>query len=61
MHKNKDDLNLLKKKYNLKQNIKLIKGGSGVDIKKLSTLKKKTNKNIVFSARLVKARNKRIY
>ena len=30
---NKDDLNLLKKKYNLKQNIKLIKGGSGVDIK----------------------------
>ena len=41
---NKDDLNLLKKKYNLKQNIKLIKGGSGVDIKKLSTLKKKLTK-----------------
>ncbi len=52
---NKDDLNFLKKKYNLK-NIKLIKGGSGVDIKKLSNLKRKTNKNIVFSARLVKSK-----
>ena len=55
---NNDDYKFLMKKFNLKKNIKLIKGGSGIDIKKFTRIKRKNNKNIVFSARLV--RNKGI-
>jgi|MDSW01.2.fsa_nt_gb glycosyltransferase involved in cell wall biosynthesis len=53
---NKDDLNFLRKKYDLKKNIQLIKGGSGVNLKKLTKIKRNKTKNIVFSARLVKSK-----
>ncbi len=51
---NKDDYLFLKEKYNLRDRVKLITGGSGIDLNKFNKLKIKKNKNIVFSARLVK-------
>ncbi len=42
-----------KKEFNLKKNVKLIKGGSGINFKKLNKIKKNKAKNIVFSGRLV--------
>lgn len=51
---NKDDYLFLKKKYNLRDRVKLITGGSGIDLNKFDKLKIKKNKNIVFSGRLVK-------
>jgi glycosyltransferase involved in cell wall biosynthesis len=51
---NKDDFFFIKKNYNLKERLKLIKGGSGIDLNKFDKLKIKKNKNIVFSGRLVK-------
>ena len=51
---NKDDYLFLKEKYNLRDRVKLISGGSGIDLNKFGKLKIKKNKNIVFSGRLVK-------
>ena len=50
---NKSDYQLLKNKFNIKNNIKLIKGGSGIHLDKFLKIKRIKNKNVVFSARLV--------
>jgi glycosyltransferase involved in cell wall biosynthesis len=50
---NKYDYNFFKNKFNLKNNIKLIKGGSGININKYYKIKPKNYKNIVFSGRIV--------
>ena len=51
---NKDDYFFINKKFKLKNRVKLIKGGSGINVKKFNKIKIKKNKNIVFSGRLVK-------
>jgi len=52
---NKEDYSLLKNKYKIKKkNISIIKGGSGVDLKKFSKIKRKKTKNIVMISRVLK-------
>lgn len=51
---NKTDLLFFKKNFQVKKKVILIKGGSGINLKKIQKLKKKKVKNIVFSGRLVK-------
>ena len=51
---NKDDYYLIKNKYDLNKRVKLIKGGSGINLSKFNKLKVIKSKNIVFSGRLVK-------
>lgn len=53
---NKHDLFFLKKKFNLLDRIKHIRGGSGIDLKMFNNIKKIKNRNVVFSARLVKTK-----
>ena len=52
---NTNDYFLLKKKFNIKKNdIIKIKGGSGIDLKKYSKIKKRKTKNIVMVSRVLR-------
>ena len=52
---NTNDYFLLKKKFNISKNdIVKIKGGSGIDLKKYSKIKKQKTKNIVMISRVLK-------
>ncbi len=53
---NKDDYKYLINKFNISKKVKLIKGGSGIILDKFIKIKKIKNKNVVFSARLVKSK-----
>ncbi len=53
---NKDDYKYLVDEFKIAKKIKLIKGGSGIKLDKFSKIKRHKNKNIVFSARLVKSK-----
>ena len=53
---NKDDYKYLAKEFNILKKVKLIKGGSGIILDKFTKIKRVKNKNIVFSARLVKSK-----
>ena len=44
------------KEFNILKKVKLIKGGSGIILDKFTKIKRVKNKNIVFSARLVKSK-----
>ena len=50
---NKTDYNFFKLNFDNQEKIKLIKGGSGININTYKNIKKKNNNNVVFSGRLV--------
>ncbi|MAZ07158.1 MAG: hypothetical protein CMM99_01645 [Rickettsiales bacterium] len=52
---NKNDYFLVKKKFNInKKNILIIKGGSGIDLKKFTKIQRKPTKNVVMISRVLK-------